>query len=1135
MGATCSLIGFDSSTICSVSSKNIYILFRGVSISKLSNYVVQISGLNNPSYSTDSFSNIITTYSDNSNIICQRSYPVPSVKVIPINACEMQIKLDYSTMGQTTNYYISIGCNGVIRENSEIRISMPVELGLNHGDIIECSCDNNILLSNECLVDLNSSPNKLLIIAQANGFGSYSGLVLKLNKIKNPVLPSPYSLTNIEVSFYSYSVLYGNTRNKYSISYSSDTVNLSDGQLYFNRLIFNANEESTYFFTIWKSVQSTKPINTISIQFPDQFIEGLGQSISCGGYLTSKSPFESSMDLIKYKEWKQFVAQGNYENLDCIVDQKEIIIRNAYKYAMNNTQFVNFFIDNIVNPSKSKSSIFNVIYSYNDRVDWVKSLSITIDASALPNIIQISKISLTDYNVRRQAQYTFTIGFPNGNFLNSYNSPLFSLELPQQYAQVLPSQPSFNCFNSFFLNKNKIPTCNLYGREILTEPYPMNAKNKSEFQMIYEKLINPNFKTTCSNQISLSQLYTSFKIKLIDISNNNIIARNYPALDLANCIEFQQNSYVAYLEYNTNMLIGLTYQINIILETPGDGITYVPKITGADTTYISITPDILSFVNYTTTNLSFTISSTYDAKVGEYVIHSNIYETTPIAFFLPILNQNINLVRSSNILSINDVLLQKAIISFDDIQTIGNGADVVIVEVHCSQAPGDTFYLDISYNTSILQIAPSRIILKPSIKTASFSIKAIGSADWQVVNFSLSASTQFISQEDIPFILEETSKNFTLKKFDVNYALEIFGIKKKSLSKNLATFDVYTSKKCKVSYALSYYGSPAPSKTQILENTYSKNVSFGNLFSQPFYHKIVDYIAEVDFSNLEANSQYVLYTIAQDEFNITSITSIEFTTKSLSFSWGIKMHFLENITLAAVLNGLALTLRLPSSRFVLLNDHKVKEAYVPKIMKPRPIIYEILIAPDPFNDETKPRYFAELMSTNTYIKKFKSILSQFNEVKGIFVYEYRLNPPKLKYEPKKMWSKYYEVLISMSTMQRCKIYAIRILDPHPELNSTRITPTSQQIYKGMNQTNDLLNKTPYYVFKGVTDENGYIEISMTDLFDGYTYDIYITAGNNYPYEPQLLFTNSEVQHIRITTPINKSKIIKKTLLEILFF
>ena len=1124
MGVKCNLIGFDSSVICSVSSDNIYISFRGVSISKLTNYIVQISGLNNPSSSADSFSNTITTYSDSLYRICQRSYPAPSVEVTPINACEMQIKLDYSTMGQTTNYYLSMGCNGIIRENSEIHISMPVELGLNHGDIIECSSDNNILLSNECLVDLNSSPNKLLIIARANGFGSYSGLVLKLKNIKNPVLPSPYSLTNIEVSFYSYSVLYGNTGNKYTISYSSDIVNLSDGQVYFNRLIYNANEESTYFFTIWKSIQSTKPINMISIEFPAQFIEGLGQSISCGGYFTSTAPFESSMDLIKYEGWKQFVAQGNYENLNCIVDQKKIIIRNAYKYAMNNTQFVNLFIDNIVNPSKSKSSIFNVIYSYNNRVDWMKSISLNLDASALPNIIQISKISLSDYNVRRQAQYTFTIGFPNGNFLNSYNSPLFSLELPNQYAQVIPSQPSFNCFNSLFLNKNKIPICNLYGREILTEPYPMNAKNKSEFQMIYEKLINPNFKTTCSNQNSVSQLYTSFKIKLIDISNNNIIAKNYPALDLANCIEFQQNAYVAYLEYNKNMLIGLTYQINVILETAGDGITYVPKITGTSTTEITINPSILLFVNYSSTTLSFTISSTYDASVGEYALHSNIYEATPIGFYLPILNQNINLVRASNILKINDVLLQKAIISFDDIQTIGNGADVVIIGVYCSQAPGDTFYLDISYNTSILQITPSRIVLKPSIKTTSFSIKAIGSAAWQVVNFSLSASTQFISQEDIPFILEETSKNFTLKKFDVNYALEIFGIKQKLLSKNLADFDVYTSKKCKVSYALSYYGSPAPSETQILSHTYSKSVSSGNLNSQPVYNKIVDYIAEVNFNNLEAYSQYVIYAIAQDEFNITSISSIEFTTKYLSFSWGVKMHFLENITLATVINGLALTLRLPITRFVLLNDHKVKEEYIPKIMKPRPIIYEMLIIPDPFNDETKPRYYAELMSTNTYIKKFKTILSQFNEVKGIFVYEYRLNPPRLQNEPKKIWAKYYEVLFSMSTIKRCKVYAIRILDPHPELNSTRITPTSKQIYKGLNQTNDVLNKTPYYVFKGVTDEKGYIEISMTDLFDGYTYDIYITAGNNYPYEPQLLFANSEVQHIRITTPINQCKI-----------
>ena len=76
----------------------------------------------------------------------------------------------------------------------------------------------------------------------------------------------------------------------------------------------------------------------------------------------------------------------------------------------------------------------------------------------------------------------------------------------------------------------------------------------------------------------------------------------------------------------------------------------------------------------------------------------------------------------------------------------------------------------------------------------------------------------------------------------------------------------------------------------------------------------------------------------------------------------------------------------------------------------------------------------------------------------------------------------------------------------------------------MTPTNEYLNKTPYYVFKGITDQNGYIEINMKDLLDGNTYDIYITAGNNYPYEPPLLLNDGDVQHIRITTPINQSKI-----------
>jgi hypothetical protein len=225
-----------------------------------------------------------------------------------------------------------------------------------------------------------------------------------------------------------------------------------------------------------------------------------------------------------------------------------------------------------------------------------------------------------------------------------------------------------------------------------------------------------------------------------------------------------------------------------------------------------------------------------------------------------------------------------------------------------------------------------------------------------------------------------------------------------------------------------------------------------------------------------------------------------------------------------VQNALSLTLRLPMGRFYLLSDHQVNEPYIPSIMKPKPIIYEALIAPDPFNDEIQPRYYAQLMTTNTYIQTFKSILSEFNEVKGILAYEYRLNPPKLKIAPQKLWAKYYEVMISMTTVQRSKIYAIRITNPNPQLNTTQVIPLSQQIYKGMTPTNDYLNKTPFYVFKGMTDQNGYIEIDMKDLLDGNTYDVYITAGNNYPYDPPLLFNDDQVQYIRVSTPVNKSNV-----------
>jgi len=1133
IGSTCNLIGFDPSAICLISPNSVFIEFQGVSIDKDSNYTIIISGVNNPSDMQNSYANTITSYFDTSNtkIICQESFSIPTISVLPINSCEMQIKLDYITMGQYSNYYFSLGCNGVLRVNTEIHLIFPLAFGsYSNGDSIICSSDNNILTSNLCYIDLISLPNSLIIVAQANGLGSFSGLILQLENIQNPILPSPYSLNNIAAEFYSFSLLYGQTSNIYSISYASELASDSSiGQVYYNRLFSNANEESTYYFTIYKPVLSKYQLTTISIQFPDVFINNLGDSIVCGGYLTTSTPFQSTADLINYESWRQFRSNSsNFEILDCVVDGKTVIISNAYAYAMNNTYYVNIFIENVINPSISQSVAFSILYSYASFLDWNYTFPVVLNSGGLPDIIQIINISLTDYNVRRLATYSFTIQFTNGNFLNNYLSPLFSLELPSEYTQVLPSQPNFNCYNSLFLKKSTLPTCEIYSNEILLEPYPMNAKSTNEFVLIYDQLINPNMKTSCSNANSVSSLFASFQLKMIDISNNNIMAKNVPALDIMNCIEFQQNAFVTYLQYNTNMLLGLSYMVNVILETPGDGVSYIPSLKGNDLTGINISPLNLVFTGYNVTNMSFFISSQLTSNSGSYVLHSNIYENTVQSFYLPILDQTINFVKASQITQYGDALLQKAIVSIENVNNLDNKGNPIEVSVSCSQNPADSLFFNISYNSSVLLITPSVLMFNLNINIATFSIQALRSdIPYQIINFSLYVANPYISTEDIPFILSQNSMNFTITQYNINNNLEIFGVKNSTISKNLATFQVYTSKPCTVFYLLTYYGSQTPSQAQILDNILypqSKSFSNGSMNSQAQYNEIMDYIAIINFYTLEGNSQYSLYILAQDEFNITAITSVIFKTKRLSFSWAMKMNFLENVTFSSVQNALSLTLRLPMGRFYLLSDHQVNEPYIPSIMKPKPIIYEALIAPDPFNDEIQPRYYAQLMTTNTYIQTFKSILSEFNEVKGILAYEYRLNPPKLKIAPQKLWAKYYEVMISMTTVQRSKIYAIRITNPNPQLNTTQVIPLSQQIYKGMTPTNDYLNKTPFYVFKGMTDQNGYIEIDMKDLLDGNTYDVYITAGNNYPYDPPLLFNDDQVQYIRVSTPVNKSNV-----------
>lgn len=72
-----------------------------------------------------------------------------------------------------------------------------------------------------------------------------------------------------------------------------------------------------------------------------------------------------------------------------------------------------------------------------------------------------------------------------------------------------------------------------------------------------------------------------------------------------------------------------------------------------------------------------------------------------------------------------------------------------------------------------------------------------------------------------------------------------------------------------------------------------------------------------------------------------------------------------------------------------------------------------------------------------------------------------------------------------------------------------------------------MDTTQYYIYKGITDEEGKIDIFFDDLRDGETYYVFITGGNYLPYDPPFLLDDSDVRKVVFTTPKNKNLNYKK--------
>lgn len=199
-------------------------------------------------------------------------------------------------------------------------------------------------------------------------------------------------------------------------------------------------------------------------------------------------------------------------------------------------------------------------------------------------------------------------------------------------------------------------------------------------------------------------------------------------------------------------------------------------------------------------------------------------------------------------------------------------------------------------------------------------------------------------------------------------------------------------------------------------------------------------------------------------------------------------------------------------------------------------IYEVVIAPDPNNDNTSPMNIVKSFVESSYDRaSFKKLLPDWDNTTSIKYHELRPVEPKIREMPKAKVINLYNATFTIYLWERSNIYAVLIEDLNSAEDSlstatTTITskrvrqldssnrakaPRSNQIKSGKDKSNIGLGR--YRKFTTTSDESGHGTIFFDDLKPGSAYRLFITCSDILPYDNTFLWSDDDVIEIDFKT------------------
>ena len=277
----------------------------------------------------------------------------------------------------------------------------------------------------------------------------------------------------------------------------------------------------------------------------------------------------------------------------------------------------------------------------------------------------------------------------------------------------------------------------------------------------------------------------------------------------------------------------------------------------------------------------------------------------------------------------------------------------------------------------------------------------------------------------------------------------------------------------------------------------------------------------VEISGLRAQTDYKVYFIAINNFGDYSSTfSTNATTLQVNGGASILLQTFGNVNTSSLINALSLILSLPTDRLIIEETNEVSSKSISKKtpqLENRLSKYKIGVIPDQYNNSVNPITIANRMLDKDNQDALLALIPQFMMDAGIRVTPIKGNIPTFITPPRVTDITYYTLSLQAELIGKGVLYGIAVVKNSPQ----DVQPTSYQISHGLLANN--MNARSWFCNMTRTDENGGAVFILNELDDNTEYSIYLTAGNDVPYEPVDLLADSGVVQVLTKTLKNPSK------------